>query len=238
MQEDQLKLLESRINNAIVFIENLRSREKNLIQENEELCQKIVTHEEIVAEKEEKIEELKGSQEFLREKIEAILGKLESFANIDTEKQFSLKNYPEQEETESLTGEEMPGEQTEEIIIEENIVDLKDDFSLLEPDETVTKGEEVPSDEEAIQDEAAQAGEAIPGDEAAPPGEEILSEESEKPVDLSGDAQKKDENLLFTIENDIDSENLRPVDEGKKNKKTGEGSYNKKWFDNNPFIET
>lgn len=208
MQEDQLKLLESRINNAIVFIEKLRSREKNLIQENEELRQKIVTLEEIAAEKEEKIEELKGSQEFLREKIETILGKLESFASIDTEKQFSLKNYPEQEETESLTGKEMPGEQTEEVIIEENIVDLKEDFSLLEPDEAVAKGEE------------------------------FLSEESEKPFDLSGDAQKKDENLLFTIENDIDSENLRPVDEGKNAKKTGEGSYNKKWFDNNPFIET
>ena len=77
MQEDQLELLESRINNAIAFIENLRSREKGFVQENEDLHQKIVTLEENMAEKEKKIEELKGSQEFLREKIEAILGQWE-----------------------------------------------------------------------------------------------------------------------------------------------------------------
>ncbi len=250
MQEDQLELLESRINNAIAFIENLRSREKGFVQENEDLHQKIVTLEENMAEKEKKIEELKGSQGFLREKIEAILGKLESFASIDTERQFDLKNYPEQEKTESLTGEEMPGVQTEQVIIEENIVDLKEDFSLLEPDETVTKGENVSADEEVIQDEAARTGEEISGseevlpneeviqDEEARTGEEILSEESEKPLDLPGDAQNKNDNMLFTIENDIDSYNLLHADDGNNAKKTGEESYNKKWLDNNPFIET
>ena len=274
MQEDQLELLESRINNAIAFIENLRSREKGFVQENEDLQQKIVTLEENMAEKEKKIEELKGSQGFLREKIEAILGKLESFASIDTERQFNLKNYPEQEKTESLTGEEMPGVQTEQVIIEENIVDLKEDFSLLEPDETVTKGENVSADEEVIQDEAAQTGEEISGgeevlpdeeviqdeaartgeeisgseevlpdeeviqDEAAQTGEEILSEESEKPLDLPGDAQNKNDNMLFAIENDIDSDNLLHADNGNNAKKTRGESYNKKWLDNNPFIET
>ena len=250
MQEDQLELLESRINNAIAFIENLRSREKGFVQENEDLHQKIVTLEENMAEKEKKIEELKGSQGFLREKIEAILGKLESFASIDTERQFDLKNYPEQEKTESLTGEEMPGVQTEQVIIEENIVDLKEDFSLLEPDETVTKGENVSADEEVIQDEAARTGEEISGSEEVLPdekviqgeeaqtGEEILSEESEKPLDLPGDAQNKNDNMLFTIENDIDSDNLLHADDGNNAKKTGEESYNKKWLDNNPFIET
>lgn len=234
MQEDQLELLESRINNAIAFIENLKSREKDLIQENEDLHQKIVTLEENVTEKEKKIEELKGSQEFLREKIEAILGKLESFASIDTERQFNLKNYPEQEKTESLTGEEMPGVQTEQVIIEENIVDLKEDFSLLEPDETVTKGENVSADEEVIQDEAARTGEETSGSEEVLPD----SEESEKPLDLPGDAQKKNDDMLFTIENDIESDNLLHADDGNNAKKTGEESYNKKWFDNNPFIET
>jgi FtsZ-binding cell division protein ZapB len=298
MQEDQLELLESRINNAIAFIENLRSREKGFVQENEDLHQKIVTLEENMAEKEKKIEELKGSQGFLREKIEAILGKLESFASIDTERQFNLKNYPEQEKTESLTGEEMPGVQTEQVIIEENIVDLKEDFSLLEPDETVTKGENVSADEEVIQDEAAQTGEEISGGEevlpdeeviqdgaartgeeisgseevlpdeeviqdgaaqtgeeisgseevlpdeeiiqdgAAQTGEEILSEESEKPLDLPGDAQNKNDNMLFAIENDIDSDNLLHADNGNNAKKTRGESYNKKWLDNNPFIET
>ena len=250
MQEDQLELLESRINNAIAFIENLRSREKGFVQENEDLHQKIVTLEENMAEKEKKIEELKGSQGFLREKIEAILGKLESFASIDTERQFDLKNYPEQEKTESLTGEEMPGVQTEQVIIEENIVDLKEDFSLLEPDETVTKGENVSADEEVIKDEEAQTGEETSGseevlpdeeviqDEAARTGEEILSEESEKPLDLPGDAQNKNDNMLFAIENDIDSDNLLHADNGNNAKKTREESYNKKWLDNNPFIET
>ncbi len=250
MQEDQLELLESRINNAIAFIENLRSREKGFVQENEDLHQKIVTLEENMAEKEKKIEELKGSQGFLREKIEAILGKLESFASIDTERQFDLKNYPEQEKTESLTDEEMPGVQTEQVIIEENIVDLKEDFSLLEPDETVTKGENVSADEEVIQDEEARTGEEISGSEEVLPdeeviqdeevqtGEEILSEESEKPLDLPGDAQNKNDNMLFTIENDIDSDNLLHADDGNNAKKTGEESYNKKWLDNNPFIET
>ena len=258
MQEDQLELLESRINNAIAFIENLKSREKDLIQENKDLHQKIVTLEENVTEKEKKIEELKGSQEFLREKIEAILGKLESFASIDTERQFNLKNYPEQEKTESLTGEEMPGVQTEQVIIEENIVDLKEDFSLLEPDETVTKGENVSADEEVIQDEAARTGEETSGSEEVLPDEEVIqdeaartgeetsgseevlpdSEESEKPLDLPGDAQNKNDNMLFTIENDIDSDNLLHADDGNNAKKTGEESYNKKWLDNNPFIET
>ena len=251
MQEDQLELLESRINNAIAFIENLRSREKGFVQENEDLHQKIVTLEENMAEKEKKIEELKGSQGFLREKIEAILGKLESFASIDTERQFDLKNYPEQEKTESLTGEEMPGVQTEQVIIEENIVDLKEDFSLLEPDETVTKGENVSADEEVIQDEAAQTGEEISGSEEVLPDEEVIqdkivqtdeeisgSEESEKPLDLPGDAQKKNDDMLFTIENDIESDNLLHADDGNNAKKTGKESYNKKWFDNNPFIET
>ncbi len=44
--------------------------------------------------------------------------------------------------------------------------------------------------------------------------------------------------MLFAIKNDIEPDNLLHADDGNKAKKTGEESYNKKWFDNNPFIET
>ena len=44
--------------------------------------------------------------------------------------------------------------------------------------------------------------------------------------------------MLFTIENDIDSNNRLHADDGNNAKKTGEESYNKKWLDNNPFIDT
>lgn len=40
MEEEQIKLLESRINKAITFIENLKSREKKLILEKVDLNQK------------------------------------------------------------------------------------------------------------------------------------------------------------------------------------------------------
>ncbi len=123
MREDQLKLLETRINNAIIFIETLKSREKRLVQEKEELDIKISSFEKVLSEKDSKIEELKGSQGFLREKIEAILGKLESFATIGTEGQFDLKVFPESEKSES----NIPDEVGNDIIIEDEIVDLKEE---------------------------------------------------------------------------------------------------------------
>jgi hypothetical protein len=82
MEEDQLKLLEARIGKAIGFIENLKEREKIHIEEKEDLKRKVSSLEETMGEKDEKIEELKESQVFLKEKIETILNKLESWADV------------------------------------------------------------------------------------------------------------------------------------------------------------
>ena len=71
MKENQLKLLEERISKAVEFIETLKSRERNLIREKEKLGEKVSTLEKELEGKEDKIKELKGSQEFLKEKIEA-----------------------------------------------------------------------------------------------------------------------------------------------------------------------
>jgi uncharacterized coiled-coil protein SlyX len=82
MEDNQLKLLEERIGNAIDFIERLKSREKVHIQDKEGLEERIASLEEQIKEKEGTIKELKDSQVFLKEKIEVILGKLESWADM------------------------------------------------------------------------------------------------------------------------------------------------------------
>lgn len=82
MEGDQLKLLEDRIGKAIGFIENLKAREKTHLEEKENLEQRVSTLEEEIKEKDDKIDELKESQVFLKEKIETILGKLESWADL------------------------------------------------------------------------------------------------------------------------------------------------------------
>jgi chromosome segregation ATPase len=82
MEGDQLKLLEERIGKAIGFIENLKAREKTYLQQKEELEERVSSLEEEIKEKDTRIEELKESQLFLKEKIETILGKLESWADL------------------------------------------------------------------------------------------------------------------------------------------------------------
>jgi len=122
MKGEQLKLFEERINNAIAFIETLKTREKNLIQEKEGLLKRIVGLESDVKERDNKIKELTGSQEFLKEKIESILGKLESFASIEIEEPL-LAGDEEMPAVEQETDQEISEGN---IIIEEDIVDLKE----------------------------------------------------------------------------------------------------------------
>jgi FtsZ-binding cell division protein ZapB len=120
MQEDQLKLLESRISKAIDFIETLKSREKGLLQEKEKMERKIQSLEKTLKEKEERVRELKGSQEFLKEKIETILGKLESFANIESEGQtYHGRQADEKPESEEAAATD------DQVIIEEDMVELE-----------------------------------------------------------------------------------------------------------------
>ncbi len=121
MKEEQLKLFEERINKAIAFIETLKTREKNLIQEKEEFLKRIIALESDVKDRDDKIKELKGSQEFLKEKIESILGKLESFASIEIEEPLITGD----EETREVEQEADQKISDVNVIIEEDIVDLK-----------------------------------------------------------------------------------------------------------------
>jgi len=102
MEGDQLKLLEDRIGKAIGFIENLKSREKTHLQEKEELEQRVTSLEEDIKEKDGRIEELKESQVFLKEKIETILSKLESWADLVDSAGYDL-------DTAGVSGEEDAG---------------------------------------------------------------------------------------------------------------------------------
>jgi FtsZ-binding cell division protein ZapB len=97
MEGDQLKLLEERIGKAIDFIEKLKSREKLHIEEKEELQERADSLEEEMKEKNDTIEELKESQVFLKEKIETILGKLESWADMVDVGGYDLNTVPEPE---------------------------------------------------------------------------------------------------------------------------------------------
>ena len=182
MEENQLILLEQRINRAIGFIETLKSREKALIEEKDGLEGKVRSLEEDVREKDMKIDALKENQLFLKNKIEAVLNKLESLANL--EEQSSGKNSKDHEEDDSA--EEKPVES--EIIIEENIVDLKD-----EDVENVSEGE---GDEESLQDDDKDNGfYNVVSDDTADSGE---SEEDEgQPGYENDDSDSMKENTLF-----------------------------------------
>jgi len=153
MEESQLKILEERINNAITFIENLKSKGKKLLEEKEEVQNRVVSLEKTIEEKDLKIEALKKNQLFLKDKIETILDKLESLAGLDAESSvggtasFEGSIFEEQtldEETFDQSGDSsISGDASEEndeedeankerdkpdstgeIIIEENLVDL------------------------------------------------------------------------------------------------------------------
>jgi len=128
MEGDQLKLLEERIGKAIDFIEKLKSREKLHNEEKEELQERADSLEEEMKEKNGTIEELKESQVFLKEKIETILGKLESWADMVDVGGYDLDTVPEPEgsdaasqsgsaieDTETVPDEQEPEEPEEEI---------------------------------------------------------------------------------------------------------------------------
>jgi FtsZ-binding cell division protein ZapB len=134
MKEDQLRLLETRINSAISFIENLKSREKKLLSEKEELAKKAQQLEQGLEESDRKNEELLRTQKYLKERIETILGKLEGLAGMYQEHPPSA---PERQhggrEAKDTAGEAAPETARKGavqgdggIIIEDNIVDLKD----------------------------------------------------------------------------------------------------------------
>lgn len=128
MEGDQLKLLEERIGKAIDFIEKLKSREKLHVEEKEELQERADSLEEEMKEKNGTIEELKESQVFLKEKIETILGKLESWADMVDVGGYDLNTVSEPEgsdaasqsgnsikDTETVPDEQEPEEPEEEI---------------------------------------------------------------------------------------------------------------------------
>ncbi len=178
MDDKQLKLLAERINNAISFIETMKAREKTLIEEKKEIEKKAAELQELMAEKDKKIDDLSENQLFLKNKIEAVLDKLEGLASLEpsgsvAEKETFQSTMEAEQETAGAENEEETMnndiEDSGEIIVEENIVDLKND-------EITDDVEENRVDEEDVLDEE-------------PADEEVLTEES-----------TKNENLLFDSE--------------------------------------
>ena len=134
MEDNQLKVLEERINKAVNFIETLKAKEKSLADEKEMIEKKMEQLKEQVVEKEQKIEELMESQIFLKNKIETVLSKLESLANFDmksseseAEDEIEHKEVPDKDEREERS--------TSEIYVEETFVDLKDENEASDEDQ-------------------------------------------------------------------------------------------------------
>jgi hypothetical protein len=127
MDDSQLKLLEERINNAISFIETMKTREKVLIDEKKDIEKRAADLQELIVEKDKKIDDLSENQLFLKDKIEAVLDKLEGLANLETGGSFTeMENETADVEKEEETGDN-DIEESGEIIVEENIVDLKNE---------------------------------------------------------------------------------------------------------------
>jgi len=212
MEENQLRILEERINNAISFIENLKSKEKALVEEKERLQLKKAELEEVVRDKNLKIEALQENQLFLKNKIEAILDKLEALAEMEGYENAGLEksqteaanNGVQNEEQETADIEEESGQDkqqdTEEIIIEENLVDLKND------------SEEQP--QTGMDDPAVETDE-----------KETDAQEEEE---IAGETASESEKTLFNEEEDIKSDNQ--LEEGPNGRLSSD--YN------NPFIES
>ena len=159
MEGDQLKLLEERIGKAIDFIEKLKSREKVHIQEKEELRERLTSLEEEIKDKNESIDELKESQVFLKEKIETILGKLESWADMVDVGGYDLDTAPEPEG---------PAPSAE----------------MEEPEEAI-EGQEPSEASEVESGEEQEESEEDPGADLFDTGEEE-AEETEESEDLAG----------------------------------------------------
>ncbi len=222
MEENQLKILEERINNAISFIESMKSREKALVEEKQSLETKTAELEDAVRDRDLKIEALQENQLFLKNKIETILDKLEAlaglegyedttFEKIETKTAYGDKSSDEQEtvnaeeEREEETGRaaekdtEEESHETGEIIIEENLVDLKAD-SAEQPDASVDESPGLPDENKA---DAREDGKII------------------------GKTDSKTENTLFNQDEDTEADNQS---EGENDRLSS--NYH------NPFIET
>jgi hypothetical protein len=148
VEDKQLELFEDRINRAVNFIETLKAKEKSLLDEKEDIEQKVSDLEEQVALKDRKIDELLETQVYLKNKIETVLNKLESLANFDADNtdddekpgadEATSYGYGQSENPETKTEEntsEHGAESTGEIYVEENIVDLKEDTSSEQDDD-------------------------------------------------------------------------------------------------------
>ena len=132
MEDKQLEMFEERVNKAVSFIETLKAKEKTLVDEKEDIERKVEELQEEIDLKDRKIEELLESQVFLKNKIETVLNKLESLDNFDADK--TEDDVPDVDETPTYGYERSDslnaGNDTEnsgEIFVEENLVDLKDE---------------------------------------------------------------------------------------------------------------
>lgn len=132
MEDKQLEMFEERVNKAVSFIETLKAKEKTLVDEKEDIERKVEELQEEIDLKDRKIEELLESQVFLKNKIETVLNKLESLDNFDADKKED--DVPDVDETPTYGYERSDslnaGNDTEnsgEIFVEENLVDLKDE---------------------------------------------------------------------------------------------------------------
>ncbi len=222
MEENQLKILEERINNAISFIESMKSREKALVEEKQSLETKTAELEEAVEDRDLKIEALQENQLFLKNKIEAILDKLEALAGLEgyddttSEKTQSKRAYGDKssDEQETVNAEEENEEETSraieqdteeetrntgEIIIEENLVDLRTD-SAEQSDTTVDESPGLPDENKA---------------------------DARKDGKILGGKDSETENSLFNQDEDTKADNQSEGEDGKLST-----DYN------NPFIET
>ena len=217
MQEDQLKLLETRISNAIAFIESLKTREKGLLQEKEKLNRKIQSLERTIKEKEERIRELKGAQEFLKEKIETILGKLESFASIESESESKSQFIFAQEKDSTDV-------QGEEAIIEEEPVDFQkegDDGGpvLLNTEDSVVQMDDIENPSEEGK-ESDKKEEHVP-DKTDADQDTLFGTDSDEVNDAATDIESIIKQYEITPEDAVDEQDPKL-----------------KWIGNNPFIET
>lgn len=151
MEGDQLRLLEERINKAITFIENLKSREKALIEEREGVKRRVSSLEDAIRERELKIDALKENQLFLKDKIESILSKLESLASLDAETASFMTEQEEAFEGGRFQGEEaVPDEGADEMV-----EDISQDEEIAE-----SKLQENEADE-AMEEQGAEKGAII-----------------------------------------------------------------------------
>jgi len=216
MQEDQLKLLESRISKAIAFIESLKTREKDLLRQQEKLNQQIESLEKTLEEKDDRIRELTGAQEFLKEKIETILGKLESFASIESESESKNQFVFDK-------GKDAQGMQGEETIIEE------------EPVEIQNEGDEEGSVFMKTEDSVIQMEDI---ENPSEDGEDTEKEKKDNPDKID---EEKDTLFGTDLEEVMDAganiESIIRQYQTSHDSASDEQDTQLKWFGNNPFID-